>query len=151
MKRQTRAWYTACRMVRETSPLPEPVHNPEDVATLIRAQTTPQELAERESFYVVALDTRHRVLTIETVSVGTLSASIVHPREIFRRVLTTERPTASVIIAHNHPSGDVWPSNDDLEITRRLHQAGELLGIPVIDHVILGWDRMLSLKAEGLI
>lgn len=91
---------------------------------------------DREHFIVLCLSARRRVIARETVSVGTLSASLVHPREVFKSAIMAN--AAVVIVAHNHPSGDAQPSEEDREVTKRLRRAGEILGIPVIDHVIIG-------------
>lgn len=105
---------------------------------------------KREVFVTLLLNTRHRLIKMETVSVGSLAASIVHPREVFRPAI--QAAAASVILAHNHPSGDPAPSEDDLEITRRLVKTGELLGIEVLDHVIVGADgTFVSFRERGLI
>lgn len=106
------------------------------------------ELARREHFVAFYLDARNRVLSRETVSVGTLSASIVHPREVFAAAI--ERRAASIVLAHNHPSGDSEPSDDDVALTRRLVQAGILLGIEVLDHLVIGHGTYVSLKSRGL-
>jgi DNA repair protein RadC len=106
------------------------------------------ELARREHFVAFYLDARNRVLCRETVSVGTLSASLVHPREVFAPAI--ERRAASIVIAHNHPSGDPEPSDDDVALTRRLKQVGILLGIEILDHVIIGHGGYVSLKSRGL-
>jgi len=100
--------------------------------------------AEREHFVTVMLDARHRYLARETISVGTLDASLVHPREVFRPAI--RRGAAALVLVHNHPSGDVGPSRDDLAITRRLVEVGEVMGIPVLDHVIVAGDRFRSLR-----
>jgi len=97
----------------------------------------------------VLLDTRHRVLRTTVVSVGTLDASIVHPREIFREA--TAAGAAALVLFHNHPSGDPEPSPDDVKLTQRLIAAGVLMGIDVIDHVILGDVRYCSLREKGYI
>jgi DNA repair protein RadC len=89
-----------------------------------------------EHFGVLLLDTRHRLIRAVVVSVGSLDASLVHPREVFRAA--TEHSAAALVLFHNHPSGDPSPSADDLTLTRRLVQAGELMGIGVVDHVVLG-------------
>jgi DNA repair protein RadC len=102
-----------------------------------------------EQFGVVLLDTKHRVLRTTVVSVGTLDASIVHPREIFREA--TAAGAAALVLFHNHPSGDPEPSAEDVLLTRRLIAAGVLMGIDVIDHVILAGVRFCSLKEKGLI
>jgi DNA repair protein RadC len=89
------------------------------------------------------------VIHREVVSIGSLSSSIVHPREVFQPAVS--QAAASVILAHNHPSGDVSPSQDDIDLTRRLVQAGEIMGIDVLDHLIIGVDDFLSLRERGLI
>jgi DNA repair protein RadC len=106
------------------------------------------ELARREHFVAFMLDARNRVLARETISIGTLSASLVHPREVFAPAI--ERRAAALIVVHNHPSGDPEPSADDLALTRRLTQAGILLGIEVLDHLVIGHGSYVSLKSRGL-
>lgn len=94
------------------------------------------------------LNARNQVIHRETVSIGSLSASIVHPREVFQAAVS--HSAAGVILAHNHPSGDVSPSQEDLELTRRLVQAGQIMGIEVLDHLIIGTEEFFSLKEQGL-
>jgi DNA repair protein RadC len=103
----------------------------------------------KEHFVVVSLDSRNTVLGIDTVSIGTLNASLVHPRETFEAAIA--RHAAQVIIAHNHPSGDVEPSQGDIDTTKRLKEAGELLGIEVIDHLIIGKNSYFSFREKGMI
>ena len=100
-----------------------------------------------EQFGVVLLDTKHRVLRTLVLSVGTLDASIVHPREVFGAAAAAG--AAALVLFHNHPSGDPKPSQDDVQLTRRLAAAGVLMGIDVIDHVILADVRYYSFKEEG--
>ncbi len=100
-----------------------------------------------EQFGVVLLDTRHRVLKTKVLSVGTLDASVVHPREVFREAVAGG--AAALILFHNHPSGDPMPSRDDVELTRRLAAAGELMGIVVVDHLVLTDTRYCSFKETG--
>jgi DNA repair protein RadC len=100
--------------------------------------------ATQERFFVVLLDGRHRVVRHELVSQGTLTASLVHPREVFRPAL--RESAAAVVLVHNHPSGDPTPSREDLEITERLARAGEILGIPVLDHVVVAERGFRSLR-----
>ena len=102
-----------------------------------------------EQFGLVLLDTRHRILRTTIVSIGTLDASIVHPREVFREAAAAG--AAALVLFHNHPSGDPEPSKDDVQLTRRMMAAGVLMGIDVIDHVILGDARYCSLREKGLI
>jgi DNA repair protein RadC len=102
-----------------------------------------------EQFGVVLLDTKHRVMRTTVVTIGTLDASIVHPREIFREAAAAG--AAAIVVFHNHPSGDPEPSHEDLVLTRRLVSAGVLMGIDVIDHVVLGNVRYCSMKEQGYI
>jgi len=104
---------------------------------------------DKEHFWVFHLDCRNKIKLLELVSLGTLNSSIVHPREVFTRAVG-ER-SAQVIIAHNHPSGVVEPSDDDLSLTKRLVKAGDLLGIELIDHIIVTNDSYISLKEKSLI
>ncbi len=94
---------------------------------------------DRELFVVMALDAKHKVIGFNIVSVGSLVSSIVHPREVFKPVILLN--AAAVIVAHNHPSGDCSPSPEDHALTKRLREGGELLGIPVLDHLVLSDDR----------
>jgi DNA repair protein RadC len=102
-----------------------------------------------ERFLVLLLDGRHRVLREEVVSQGTLTASLVHPREVFRPAL--REAAAALVLVHNHPSGDPSPSREDRDVTVRLQRAGEVLGIPVLDHVIVADQGFVSLRDEGLL
>lgn len=99
-------------------------------------------LADVENFLVVTLSGAHKVLNIHEVTRGIANKVMVHPREVFRRAITDN--AVAIIIAHNHPSGQLVPSDEDKAITRRLQDAGELLGITVLDHLILGRDTYLS-------
>jgi len=102
---------------------------------------------KRESFYVVLLDGKNRVMAKVRVSQGSLGASIVHPREAFRAAV--REAAAGVIFVHNHPSGDPTPSAEDKRITERLRRAGEVMGIPVLDHVVVGRGRYWSFADNG--
>ncbi len=103
----------------------------------------------REHFLVFYLDARNRVGRSEVVSIGTLNASLVHPREVFGPAVRD--PAASIVLSHNHPSGDTSPSDDDVAITRRLISAGEILGIAVLDHVIVGARGFMSFREAHLL
>jgi DNA repair protein RadC len=103
---------------------------------------------EVEQFRVVLLDGKHRVLRECLISQGTLTSSPVHPREVFRPAI--QNAAAAVVLVHNHPSGDPSPSSDDLEITRRLCEVGDLVGIHVLDHIVIGDGRYTSLADRGL-
>jgi len=94
------------------------------------------------------LNARNQLIHKEVISIGSLSASIVHPREVFQ--VGVANSAASIILAHNHPSGDVSPSKDDVELTRRLVKAGEIMGIEILDHIIISTLDFLSLKERGL-
>jgi DNA repair protein RadC len=100
-----------------------------------------------EQFGLVLLDTKHRLLRTSIISVGTLDSSPAHPREIFRQAASAS--AAAIVLFHNHPSGDPTPSRDDVDLTRRLVQAGELMGIDVLDHVILADTRYFSFREAG--
>lgn len=103
----------------------------------VGAYLLPDHSGHREErFGALLLDTKHRALRVVTLAQGTLNASLVHPREVFRAA--TEHSAAAVVLFHNHPSGDPSPSIDDLQLTRRLVEAGELMGIDVVDHIVLG-------------
>ena len=99
---------------------------------------------ERERFLVLLLDGKHRLQRMEPISEGTLTTSLVHPREVFRSAV--RESAAALIAVHNHPSGDPEPSSEDLEVTRRLRRAGRLLGVPLLDHVVVGAGRFVSLR-----
>ncbi len=103
---------------------------------------------KREYFVAVFLNARNQIINTEIVSVGSLSASLVHPREVFSPAVASS--AASVILGHNHPSGDVTPSREDIELTRRIVQAGEIMGIEVLDHLIVGSERFLSMKEANV-
>jgi len=107
------------------------------------------EFADREQMIVCSLDTKNQPLTINVVSIGTLNSSLVHPRELFKPAILSN--AASIIIAHNHPSGDPEPSSEDINITHRLKECGKLLGIELIDHIIVGDERYISLKDKGIL
>jgi DNA repair protein RadC len=118
---------------------------PADVCQLVMSELRHET---REHFKVLLLDTRNQVTRVNTVSVGTLTESIVHPREVFREAI--RHSAAALIAVHNHPSGDPTPSPEDIQVTKRLDEAGRLVGIDLLDHVIVGDGRYISLKEKGL-
>jgi len=122
------------------------VKRPQDAAELVMDELRYQSV---EHFMCLFLNTKNQVVARETLSVGTLNASLVHPREVFREAI--KRSSASIICAHNHPSGDPAPSPEDIALTRRLREAGELVGIEVLDHLIIGDGKYVSLKERGLL
>jgi len=101
----------------------------------------------KEHFISLHLDNKNKILCIDRVSVGSLTASVVHPREVFKTALLSS--AAAVVFIHNHPSGDPEPSREDLDITTRLKQCGELLGIRILDHVVIGENRYCSFSDRG--
>ena len=103
----------------------------------------------REHFIAIYLNARNELIFRKHIFIGTLNASLVHPREIFKEAL--EHNAASVILVHNHPSGDPTPSEDDLEITKRITEAGKIMGIDILDHIIISKNKILSFKSKGLI
>jgi DNA repair protein RadC len=122
------------------------VLGPEDVFRHFHARLRD---APHERFLVLLLDGRHRVLREVVTSQGTLTASLVHPREVFRPAL--REAAAALILVHNHPSGDPAPSREDREVTARLARAGEILGVPVLDHVIVAEHGWASLREQGVL
>ncbi|CAN5654465.1 DNA repair protein RadC [soil metagenome] len=133
------------RLGRVRNPGRPMISSPADVEGLLRGRIAN---LDRENFVAVLLNTKNEVLEVPTVSVGTLSASLVHPREVFKPAIRAS--AASVILAHNHPSGKVQPSREDKEVTRRLCDASEIIGIDVLDHVILG-DGFFSMKEHEML
>lgn len=144
--RQLLAAFELSRRAAVPSALPEPVfRQPTDALAVVAPVLGP---LKREVFLVLCLSSRHRLIKIHTVSVGSVNASLVHPREVFRPAI--QAAAAAVILAHNHPSGDPEPSEDDREITVRLRQVGELHGIDVLDHLVVGADgAYVSLRERG--
>jgi DNA repair protein RadC len=122
------------------------VRSPGDVYNLTRAQL---ENSRKEIFLALYLDTAHRVVHSETVSLGTLDSSLVHPREVFHPAV--ECTAAAVVVVHNHPSGETNPSHEDIELTRRLLEAGRIMGIELLDHVIVTRKGFFSFKEGGLL
>lgn len=122
------------------------VKSPADVFNLVKER---MRYYDREHFKAIFLNTKHQVITIETVSVGSLNSSLVHPRELFKNSI--KRSAAALILVHNHPSGDPTPSPEDADITRRLAEVGNIIGIQVLDHIIIGDNKFISLKEQGII
>ena len=123
----------------------ETVKTPEDVIALVRSRLKGKK---KEYFLALLLDTRNQLIRVAEISIGSLDSSIVHPREVFKEAVSAS--AASVLFAHNHPSGDPEASEDDINLTKRLAEAGEIMGIDVLDHIIIGEQKYLSLKREGL-
>jgi len=121
------------------------VKTPKDVVALVGGRLKGKR---KEYFLTLLLDTRNQLIKVAEISIGSLDTSIVHPREVFREAISAS--AASVILAHNHPSGDPEASEDDIRLTKKLVEAGEIIGIDVLDHIIIGDKNHLSLKREGL-
>ncbi len=122
------------------------VRSPEDGANYVMED---MRFLSQEHFVCLYLNTKNQVLHRQTVFVGSLNASIVHPREVFREAF--RRSAASLICFHNHPSGDPTPSREDIEVTKRLTECGKMIGIDVLDHIIIGDQKFISLKEKGYV
>jgi len=127
------------------------IHTPEEVAEIFRSilKSENEVDQQKEHFWVVGLNTKNRILYLELVSLGCLDSSIVHPREVFRSAIF--KGVANLIFCHNHPSGEADPSEPDITVTQTLKKGGELLGIKILDHIIIGENSLYSFKSEGLI
>lgn len=119
--------------------------SPQSVFNFIKSQIG---FATKEHFIVLGMDTKNMILVYHVVSIGTINEAIVHPREVFFTIIKSL--CSGVVLVHNHPSGNVTPSKQDIETTKRMVEAGKILGIPVLDHVIVG-DDYYSLKENGFI
>ena len=127
---------------KDTFPI---IKSPKDVANIVMHIRKNR----KENFVVLCLNARNQLIHKETIAIGTLNASIVHPREIFQPAISSS--AASIILTHNHPSGDTTPSDEDIKLTKRMIKAGEIMGIEVLDHVIVSEKSCLSMKDRGLI
>jgi DNA repair protein RadC len=149
---KTRVSFFSVKLVKEKAGLYDLneviIRSPEDAAFAARKLLGYDELPN-ENFCIFTLNTKNKIVGVHTVFVGTLNASIVQPREVFQAALLNN--AASIVCFHNHPSGDPSPSKEDISVTNRLVDCGQLMGIPVLDHVILGDNRFVSLKEKGYI
>ncbi|MGN9120428.1 JAB domain-containing protein [Turicibacter bilis] len=134
------------KMVKESSFLYQTrtISSPKDAYEMIKEQL---EGLDREQFIIACLNTKNEPTNISVVSVGTLNKAIVHPREVFKTAILSN--AASIMAFHNHPSGETTPSQQDIQLTNRLYEAGELLGIKLLDHLIIGDRSFTSLKEKG--
>ena len=141
------AW---CRIVRDSALyLARPqlsIRQPEQILEVLAPKLTSEE---QEVFVVLTIDAQAALINMWEVTRGLVSSTLIHPREVFRRAIADN--ATAVIVAHNHPSGDPTPSAEDRTVTRTLRRAGELIDIPVYDHVIVAGDRYLSFAAAGLL
>ncbi|WP_078598570.1 RadC family protein [Evansella clarkii] len=134
----------AKKLLKENFPEQYVIRSPEDARQYLIGR---MKHLIQEEFVVMVLNTKNHVLATKTIFKGTLNASIIHPREIFNFAI--KKNGASIILAHNHPSGEVLPSPEDIEVTERLNEAGDVLGIDVLDHIIIGGNRYLSMQEKG--
>ena len=134
------------RYSREQIPEKVTLDSSEAVAKFLQKSIGRQK---KENFVMLSLDTRNNLVKISDISVGTLNASVVHPREVFKEAV--QASAAQIIIAHNHPSGSPEPSPEDVALTRRLEEAAKIFGIELLDHIIVTQDKFSSLKEQGLI
>ena len=132
------------RVLNQGLGLDEPITSPADVLPEIRFIRD----LNKEHFVAIFLNARNQVIKTDTISMGSLNASLVHPREVFAPAVGIS--AASVILAHNHPSGDVTPSKEDISLTKRMVQAGQIMGIEVVDHLIVASDKFLSMKEANV-
>ncbi len=121
------------------------IRSPRDVANYLMED---MRYLKQEQFLILLLDTKNHVISKEIISIGSLNSSIVHPREVFKPAI--KKSASAIIAAHNHPSGDSTPSKEDIQVTNRLIEAGKILGIELLDHIIIGDGKYFSLKDEGL-
>ena len=145
----TRINFYTLKMVKEDSALYEVpvIKSPAEVYQVAKQILALHEKPE-EHFCIICLNTKNKIVGVHTISIGSLNASIVHPREVFKAAMLNN--ASAIICLHNHPSGDPEPSREDIETTKRLVEAGEIMGIRVLDHVIIGEQRYLSMKEKGL-
>ena len=144
---QLKACFELAKRMELTSDVEDfTITSPQSVVKAVRARIKDKA---KEHFMLIILNTRNKVTSINNVSVGTLNASLVHPREVFRDAI--RQSASSVVLAHNHPSGNETPSEEDLKITKRLVEAGKIIGIEVLDHIIIGKDGFCSFKEKGLL
>ncbi|MFJ7933531.1 DNA repair protein RadC [Sporosarcina sp. NPDC096371] len=132
------------RLYRKHSDGRYTIRSPEDAASYLM---TDMSSLSQEHFVVLFLNVKNEVLHKQTIFIGSLNSSIVHPREIFREAV--KRSAASIVVAHNHPSGNPSPSPEDIEVTKRLIEAGLVMGIETLDHIIIGDHKFISLKEKG--
>jgi DNA repair protein RadC len=132
------------RLAARGSDIKPTITSPDDVADMLLPKL--RDLT-KEQFVALLLDTKHRVIREENVSIGSLNSTVVHPREVFQSAIA--HSAAAIVVVHNHPSGDPTPSAEDKQITTRLVESGKILGVEVLDHIILGDNCWVSLKQKG--
>lgn len=122
------------------------ITSPQDVSMLLMEE---MRYLKKEYFKIILLDTKNKIIEVVNISVGNLNSSIVHPREVFIEAI--KRSSASMILVHNHPSGEVKPSKEDINITKRLTESGKIIGIEILDHIVIGDGVYTSFKEQGII
>ena len=144
MKKQIYGLNVRIQLIREGKDVQPPkITSPEDVYKLVKHLKD----SDREQLLTICLDVKNNVLSIETTSIGTLTANLVHPREVFKTAVLQN--AAGIIVVHNHPSGETTPSDDDIKITKTLFDASKIMDIALLDHVIIGNGSFKSLKEMG--
>ncbi len=145
----TRINFYTLKMVKEDSVLYEVpvIKSPAEVYQVAHQLLALHEKPQ-EHFCILCLNTKNKIVGVHTISIGCLNATIVHPREVFKAALLNN--ASGIICLHNHPSGDPEPSREDIKITKQLVEAGEIIGITVLDHVIIGEQGYISMKEKGL-
>lgn len=133
-------------MVRENRKAPVCADSPNAIFEFMRKKA---RRLDREHFWRIDLDARNQIVAFEVVSVGSATASIVHPRELYKGAILNS--ACGIVICHNHPSQETSPSSEDRDVTKRIQKAGELLGIPLVDHVVLADDAYFSFREGGLL
>lgn len=143
-KKQIYGLEVRVQLVKESNNVKGPrINSPQNVYNLVEHLKD----SDREQFLTICLNTKNEVLSIETTAIGTLTANLVHPREVFKTAVLQN--AAGIIIVHNHPSGDTVPSEDDVKITKRLCECSKIMDIQLLDHVIVGNGSFKSLKEMG--
>lgn len=134
------------RVAQGKSPVGVKIGSPDDLVIYLKEEL---RYYKKEHFKAILLNTKNRVISVENISIGILNASLVHPREVFNPAI--KKSAAAIILAHNHPSEVAVPSKEDVEVTQRLVEAGEIMGVKVLDHIIIGGDDYYSFKERELI
>lgn len=134
------------RLMRQESKSVDVIHGPEDAAHFAMPYLGKET---KEHFAILMLNTKNHVLGLQDISIGSLTASVVHPREVFETAILHH--SAAIILLHNHPSGDPTPSKEDIAVTQRLVKASKIMDIPVLDHIIIGDGRFVSMKEKELL
>jgi len=143
---QIKAIYELAKRLYEKNKINhQQITSPADVANYMMPK---MRFLNKEHFIAILLNTKNNVISTETISIGTINSSIVHPREVFNAAI--RKCASSIVAIHNHPSGDPTPSQEDVAITQRLYEAGKLVGIQLVDHVVIGDNRYVSLKEKNL-